>query len=120
MNPAALRAAGFTVPLMNTIENRKWPRQQVKLPVSVKINARGTHTDTWNIGETCDISVNGMCICLSFCQNFPQTNELLNILCFRHMNQELNELSDIEPVDISGFVVWLDTNSKRVGLRLNC
>ncbi len=73
----------------------------------------------WHVGETLDISVDGMRIASSAIKEIPP-EAAVEILCFPPGVTGLySKIHDPDPVSITGVVMWRDIKSGTAGIRLN-
>ncbi|MBU1344440.1 MAG: PilZ domain-containing protein [Proteobacteria bacterium] len=104
---------------MNQIsERRRWPRHRVRIPVSLKYSDTRTFSQTWHVGETYDISVEGMRIITSSLPELPEFSRL-EILCFPKEDSLLPYIPEPEPVSMTGVVIWQDIKNKSIGVKLD-
>ncbi len=98
-------------------KKRKWPRHRVEIPVSVKCPALPGADHAWHIGITEDISVDGITIQSS---SIPvlKPGTLVSVLCFPEDNAQLFQVSEPEPVSMTGRVVWQDKGRHMTGIEI--
>jgi len=97
-------------------EQRRWPRQQMNISVSLKYS--DTITQTWYVGETHDVSVEGMRIVSSSLEKLPLSSRL-EILCFPGGAGPGLYTTEPEPVTMTGSVMWQDLETRSIGVRLD-
>lgn len=102
----------------STSERRVWPRHQIKIPVSLKCSHARTLSRAWHVGETRDISVDGMTVASSVLKEI-RLSSLVEILCFPQNRELYSQIRDPEPVSMTGVVIWQDMWSGTAGIRLN-
>ena len=104
--------------MKSTSEQRTWPRHQVKIPISLKYSDTQTSNRAWYVGETHDVSVDGMRIVSSFVKDIPPASTV-EILCFPPGLGLYSNIRDPEPVSMTGVVMWRDIRNGTAGIRLN-
>ena len=103
--------------MTDNLEQRKWPRHKVKIPVSFKCRGIQNLSLSWHVGETMDISVDGMRVISSSLGRLPLSSEL-TLLCFPKKNSLASYIQEPEPLWIKGHVIWQDSDNKVIGLHL--
>lgn len=99
-------------------ERRVWPRHQVRIPISLKCSHARTPNRAWHVGETLNISVEGMMLVSSVLKE-THLSSMVEILCFPQNQDLYSQIRDPEPVSMTGGVIWQDRVSGTAGIQLN-
>lgn len=96
---------------------KRWPRHKVKIPVSIKCPDSSGSDPSWYIGVTEDISVDGISI---ISRSLPalKPGTMVSILCFPESGNHLFQISEPEPVSMTGRVVWQDMERHTTGIEI--
>nr|NJM02090.1 hypothetical protein [Desulfobacula sp.] len=100
------------------LEQRVWPRHQIEIPISLKCSHARICSREWHVGETRDISVDGMGVVSSVLKEIRLAS-MVEILCFPQNREGDMQIRDPEPVSMTGIVIWQDMWSGAAGIRLN-
>jgi hypothetical protein len=114
-NLKTLKNIKSTIPI---IEKRRWPRHLLSVPVSFKASDAGTMDRTWHIGKTQDVSLEGMQVISSRGVDLLSSSRL-EILIFPARDGDFTYIADPEPVAMTGSVVWQNTETRSIGIRLD-
>ena len=99
-------------------EKRVWPRHQIRIPISLKCAHARTPSRAWHVGETRNISVDGMMLVSSVLKE-TQLSSMVEILCFPQNQDLYSQIRDPEPVSMTGVVIWQDRVSGTAGIQVN-
>lgn len=90
----------------------------MRVPVSLKYSDAGSFSRAWHVGETQDVSVDGMRIVLSSLEELPGFSRL-EILFFPNKTVLWSYIPEPEPVSMSGVVIWQDIVKKVIGIKFD-
>ncbi len=96
---------------------RKWPRHDVKIPISVKCTISDNEDASWHVGEASNLSVEGITIHLIPLPEMAISSKV-EVLCFPDKSPWLHHVSEPEPACISGQVIWKDEEKQIVGIEI--
>ncbi len=98
-------------------DRRQWPRHDFQIPVSVKCTTDPLGEKTWYIGETLNLSVDGMAI--SICP-LPDIRlaSTVKIICFPEKPPVSACMPEPEPVWVIGRIVWVDADRHCFGIEI--
>lgn len=99
-------------------EQRVWPRHRAEIPISLKCSHARIINREWHVGETRDISVDGMGVVSPVLKEIRLASTV-EILCFPQNREWEMHIRDPEPVSMTGVVIWQDMWAGAAGIRLN-
>jgi PilZ domain len=98
-------------------ERRQWPRRPLNIQVCLKCWDFSDGRQRWHVGETIDVSVEGMRVKVPSI-GWIQETSVIEVLYF--LPNENNDFSDpdADPLWMSGRLVWQDGYKHTLGLEL--
>lgn len=102
---------------MDQDERRQWPRRPLKIQVCLKCWDFSNRRQLWHVGETIDVSVEGMRVKAPSIDWIPASSVVEVLYFLPNENNDFSD-SDAEPLWMSGRLVWQDGSEKTFGLEL--